>query len=809
MAPMTAELSTLRSISYRISSSPTSQLPQQIPSIAAKLAECKTLLSANHASAPKTSSEASVAVHKYRTLLATLLQDRTIQGRWAAIVLIKATIEIGGWETLQKCLPWVRGLLGILAKPDPPSSKKLCIVTLTRIFVLTREYPTLVREITTPSLPTFVQTCLQLAPGAPATLLQTVLESFNQLLPRHPTIFRSYLKQLNPLLAQTIAPTPSSKLSAERAAGPRYETTVQVSVAARQLYTQLPNSAPKGTSSEEWQAALKKTVGNAHRVADKVFRAVIEDWKPSTNVKVSVNGQTLEDEVQDLDADSMALPPWSGIFAGGERLVNLLRLAETYLLCATAGPVNVDLGAIADLLTRLLSLNVPSPSTSKDLSNYVRFNNQVGQEERENLWSILPEVHVAAIEVLLALSRRGVDSSTSFNAIMLDQLVMLFSSEKNTPKVRTACYLAVAHILGQCGVVLPKSSVEPLGPIIRACCDDILLVEQSSAPSKQNSQQNKTNGNSQQALTNADTFLSSSKGIDNPAARFEGLQEAAHSLLTALFSNIPHYLSDSLRTRMDRTAILTSDKDALLASCLNVASSRKFGKPAASMMPLLARLFGGERDVEALIRPRMPVIRTGGENVDDQDESDESEESEEEDGSEPEEAQDDEEKTEPFVGHELDTLLETATREDGASGDIAMGESNDANSEVAGTAFNGMDLDMGESESRITAKEDIELSTNNKRAQETNAPLSPTKRVKMGEGKPLTSLTQPLATPTVISSQQTVVTLAPSQTANLGLAEVSTSQGRAALPQDQGDPDSDEEDIVPLVFGQDTDDESE
>ena len=92
-AESAAELSILRAITYRLSSTPTTQLPQQVPAIAASLANCKSLLSSTQASGSKTSSEASVAIHKFRTLLSTLLQDRTIQGRWTAIVLVKATVE--------------------------------------------------------------------------------------------------------------------------------------------------------------------------------------------------------------------------------------------------------------------------------------------------------------------------------------------------------------------------------------------------------------------------------------------------------------------------------------------------------------------------------------------------------------------------------------------------------------------------------------------------------------------------------------------------------------------------------------------
>jgi pre-rRNA-processing protein RIX1 len=316
MAPVMTELATLRALTFRISSTATLQLPQHVPAIAASLANCRTLLSSPQAAASKTSSESSVAVHKYRTLLSALLQDRTIQGRWSAIVLIKATVEIGGWESLQKCLPWVRGLLGVLNKPDPPATKKLCIITLTRIFILTREYPTLIREITTPSLPALVQSSLQIANAkAPASLLQTILESFNELLPRHPTIFRTYLKQIHPLLARLLAPTPSNKLGQEEIPGTKLETTAGVVQAAQQLFVQTSSCAPKGASSDEWEKSLKTTVSSAHRVADRVFRAVIEDWQPSKR-DATTNGHILDDEVQDLEPQDMALPPWSGLFAG-------------------------------------------------------------------------------------------------------------------------------------------------------------------------------------------------------------------------------------------------------------------------------------------------------------------------------------------------------------------------------------------------------------------------------------------------------------------------------------------------------------
>jgi pre-rRNA-processing protein RIX1 len=802
MAPMASELATLRALTFRISSTATSQLPQHVPAIAASLASCRTLLSSAQASTSKTASEASVAVHKYRTLLSTLLQDRSIQGRWAAIVLIKSTIEVGGWETLQKSLPWVRGLLGILTKPDPFSSKQLCIITLTRIFFLTREYPSLIREITTPSLSPFIQSALQIAASksSPA-LLETVLESFNQLLPRHPTTFRSHLKGIHQLLNRTIAPTPSSKLGHEQPAGARSDVTPAVSEAARRLYTQLPCSAPKGAAAEEWQKSFRKAIENAHRLGDKVFRAVVEDWKSSARETATANGHTLDDEVQDLTIDAMFLPPWSGMFAGVERLLGLLSLIKTYILSPTTMPVGLNIGTVVDLLTRLLSLTISS-AKGQGFQNAIKFNNQVSKEERDNLWLVLPEIHVAAIDLLLALIQRSDASTTAIDAAMLDQIVWVFASEKDSPEICTACYTAVAELLQRSGIALPKSSIDPLGDMIRRCCDDILPLETNGTQQSQSSV-SKTNS-TPQATTNADAFLKAPKAT-NVSGNFVGLQNAARTLLPILFTHIrPQHLSDSLRARLDRTAILVRDKDAMIASVLNPPPSRKFGKPTASILPFLARHQSGEKDVEALLRPRMPVIRTGTHELEGVDE-DEEEESEEEEEM-PEEFEGDDE----FVGNELDTLLETARTSD-AGDDVAMAEVVDiAVATSAPLTLNDRPATSLESANAV-----------GKRPQEDSVSLSSPKRVKVSEEQEqLHVATLPVQTSaavptTVVAPKLEVPTVVPDLPATSQalahpvLAAPAAPSKKAGIPAEQDSDDDDDDDKISLVLGQDTDSESE
>ncbi|KAF1831219.1 hypothetical protein BDW02DRAFT_505803 [Decorospora gaudefroyi] len=803
MAPVTSELATLRALTFRISSTPTSQLPQHVPAIAASLANCRTLLSSAQTSGAKaTSSESSVAIHKYRTLLSTLLQDRTPQGRWCAIVLVKATVEVGGWETLQKSLPWVRGLVGFLNKPDPPSSKKLCIITLTRIFLLTREYPTLVREITTPSLPAFVQSCLQIinSKAVTPTLLQIILECFNELLPRHPTIFRSYLKHLYPLLGHLVAPTPSSKISREET-GTKYATTSEIATAARQLYVQLPCCAPKGASSEEWAKSLKSSVNNAHLTADRIFRAVLEDWQSTAREASSVNGHTVDDEVQDLEPNK-EMSPWSGIFAGGERLNGLLRIISEFLESPTANPVYFSVGMIVDLISRILSLTIPA-SSSKSFENAVRINAQVSKEERENLWLLLPDVHVAAIEVLLALAHRSQASTLALDAIIIDQLVWVFVAERDTAIVRTACYTVTATLLKRSGVALNKSTIDSLVPLIRACCDDLLQPEISSTPAKQTPGQAKANGNSQPQVTaNADTFLTSSKSTVDPVAAFAGLKEAAHTLLPTLLANIsPQYLSDSMRARLDRTAIITQNKDAMVASILNPPPSKKFGKPAASILPLIARSFPAEKDVEGMLRPRMPVIRLGGQELE-TDEADDDMDVEEE----PENLHlaDDH-----FVGQELDNLLETAGQTDTVVKDFAV---SDASTSVTTAVAASNPVAKGPAAQTFDSviPEPTQFLDTPKRPLGDRGTLSPSKRAKTGEDEQRTAHPIPPISVATSSADASATSPVPA-TSDFTATNTASAAPELPEPGEAGpdDTDSDDDDKISLVLGQDTDDESE
>ncbi|TKA67844.1 hypothetical protein B0A55_09126 [Friedmanniomyces simplex] len=598
---VTSAQATLRAITYRLSSTPPKQLPHVAAQLACNLWASKDLISSPPAPT-KQGNEGSVTVNRFRTYLSTLLQDRTVEGRWAGVVLVKATIEAGGVEVLSKSNAWVRSLLGILKKPDPPATRILAVITLTRIFTLTWEYTNLIREITTPALPAFIGTCLSNVENQRCSggELRTVLEAFATLIPRHPTMFRTHEAPMRSILLRILSTTPSTAGS-----GRHYSTEHRVS--AQRLLVLLHNCAPKQSAAEKWDEALKTTIIAAHTTCDRIFRSMVEDWQSTSGVQPSLAvNALLRGEAEMEGDDAVGMSGWNGVYAGSERLIALLGLLSSHIGTATAGAVTVRLGLLVDLLTRLFSLRTP---LGKQIT--LKPNQQVSKDEREALFAVLPGVHLAALDLTRSILLRFGTTAASLTQPLLAQITWLFQAEAADSGVRTAIYGALADVLELQGSSLSRGDVADVESIVKACCrdllpsDEITSMAKGAAPAK--------------SSQNAVLGLQSTKGTFTNAAAT--LRLAAEALLPLCFSQIAStHIPGRLRTLMERTAILTQHKDALVASVLNPAPNGSRTKMQPSLLPLLAKQYPHSAEVEALLRPRMPVIKTGRSGADEDEE---------------------------------------------------------------------------------------------------------------------------------------------------------------------------------------------
>ncbi|KAI5364890.1 Putative pre-rRNA-processing protein RIX1 [Septoria linicola] len=588
---MAQSTASLRALTYRLTSTPTQHLPGIVGQIAGALWSCKDILSVS--TDTKATGEAATAVHRYKTQLNTLLQDRTVEGRWAAVVLVKATIEAGGLEVLSKSNPWVKHLLGILKRPDPPTTRQLAVLTLTRIFMLTWDYSNIVREITTPALAAFIPTCISNIQNKRCSNaeLETVLEAFASLVPKHPTTFRQNESKIRGILTTIISS------SSTYVPGRQYSDSHRA--AAARLLVLLHHCAPKQGGSDKWQETLKAGVEAAHMTCNHLFRAVHEDWPSVSGVTPSERtSRLLNGELEVEDEDSVGLKPWKGVYAGAERLIALLDLLGSHLAIATSTAISVRIGLVNDLLTRLFGVVAPYHGKQE----FVKLNNQISRDERDALFMVLPRIHVAAMQLDRIRITRFSSCTISTHPVTIDHIVYVFQAEGKDDQIRIAAYDLLAATLQVSGPSMGKNEVGELTAILKSCCTDLLPSAKDATSTTENRANGQAGGIKQQ-LGMAGAAISQS----HPASQRE-LAGAAQSLLRVALLRI-EALPAQLRALVDRTAVLTRDHQLLQASVMNPPPKKSAsGSAPASLLPFLAREFGETAEVDVLLRPRMPVI---------------------------------------------------------------------------------------------------------------------------------------------------------------------------------------------------------
>jgi hypothetical protein len=255
-----------------------------------------------------------------------------------------------------------------------------------------------------------------------------------------------------------------------------------------------------------------------------------------------------------------------------------------------------------DAASRLCLIARLSPKTqSWDQSIQTRA--AIGRDEKEELWSAIPDIHVAVLQVFCVLIQRFEKDTLPLVPEILDHIIRVFNSATDNEIIRTAAYQTLKDALSIAGPTLSKPTVDMLGPIIGACCRD--LQEDSGhlkQPNKQasNSGETKKNGIS----VNADLFLQ--KPQDSAGSQSVSLnprhKAAASALLASLLAELPQqHLKPSLRSLLDQTAILTKDRDAMLASVLNPYLDPK-GRRYASLLPHLTQQYPQD--------PALDILRT-------------------------------------------------------------------------------------------------------------------------------------------------------------------------------------------------------
>ena len=144
------------------------------------------------------------------------------------------------------------------------------------------------------------------------------------------------------------------------------------------------------------------------------------------------------------------------------------------------------------------------------------------------------------------------------------------------------------------------------------CCEDLLPSTEIQLQGGQASTPEATKAANGLTLpANPDSYLKAANNKVDLCVTPAKVHQAAQELLMLALTNLPKdFLPFSLRCQIDRTAIISNNKEVMLASVMNPIPKRRRQKQTSSILPLLARAHSEALPVEALLRPQMPPIHS-------------------------------------------------------------------------------------------------------------------------------------------------------------------------------------------------------
>ncbi|KEF60564.1 uncharacterized protein A1O9_02125 [Exophiala aquamarina CBS 119918] len=585
-----------RALVNRLNVTPVEELPRLAGFLASSLAGC----SLERYFTDARTNASPVIAHKLKTRISALLQGRSQAGRLSAVILIKTIIESAGSNLLASSEPWARGLLSCLGKAEPPEIKKLYLTTITRIFVLTQHQPALIREITTPLLPSFLTTCLSLirpivarsgdqSVSVPSPLLDTVLQCWLHLLPQHASIFRPFLNRIKPICLSFIEDHRSPKC------------TLEFSI---RVLCSLISCAPKNTAGQEWSQMSSSVIGLAHGTASDVFRAILEDHESNNpSLIASAKKHNFAKPQETSGKDQLGLAAWKGVSEGSSRLATLLSWLRHLLSSGTTQQVQVPFGEVLDLTTRILSVNVPESQSGP--GHNLRYHIEASKEERDELLLNLPRLNISCLALLWSLCTTHDGSLLPLYRVMCDQVLFKSQTMSWHQEIRVLCYDIIRHLGSTSNLYELDIHRKALSSLIAQVFDD-LKAALSNADSNKPGENFKELTLVTKTIQRTDIY-SVQRLLDKPSSTFG----SAWKLLPVLLgSGAAPLLSRQARTEADRLAILLNHREAMLASVLNPVFSEDGYIATASVLPFLTRSAAGTTAVEALLRPRFPPAQT-------------------------------------------------------------------------------------------------------------------------------------------------------------------------------------------------------
>lgn len=545
--------------------------------------------------------EAQVAIQSLKTMITTLLRGTHESSRWSGVVLADAVLHQGGRPILSECGQWVRLMVASLSKPEPAAILSTTIAAVTRALCDTHQLPDLRRELTASVLTTFITTTMSLLITirtedgteklSSSGVAQTILHCYNLLLPRFSSAFKPHVVRLTKLLSD---PLPAS-----------------CDHLGKCLQIRLRFSRVRGGDQESWRTGLESAMEQLHALLSDLLSPLIETpfygregyWKASSESR-GTDDQSTQSSLVRLICDRLS------------------RL-EAYFSVPTSESIPVDIGLLTSLIRRCFAAVLDQDTRKSQNHPIVAARVRPGADRGliDGLRSHLPRLHIATIRLLRIILIRCGRHVSCTAPIMLRDVCNVLLAESWHINLRVTIYHLIPQLLRLQGVSRSRAESHALMHVLRIACDDCL----AAGWSERRVQQGLLNGNSKESEN--PISVGRNQRVDKDSQNLlvhhqTPIQKAASQILAPAIEFIPNtVLAQALRTTIEKTAILTRNRDAMIAAALNPPRTNG-AHQRATLIPHLAREYTNDVVIQSLLKPRMPCMNASQVNATSDEEDD-------------------------------------------------------------------------------------------------------------------------------------------------------------------------------------------
>ena len=565
--------SRLRALTYRLTTTPATQLPALAARLPAHLAACQPLLLNGPSSSSSSPADGTAALlHALRTRASALLRDRSASARLAGVLLVRGLLGHSGPEMARVSgAEWTRALVSLAGRgADPPASRALAVVAVVRACEAARGVEGAVREWVTPNLAAFISACLACA--AERSIVETVLRAMAALLPWHAGVFRPFITQVLKVLGGLVW-IPRAMVESDEE-GPK-DVEPSVREAAMEVYVLLHGAATKAGGLEDRDAGLSKAVDEAR-------------------IAIKGNLFTNPTEPQQKSKDGRCL----FVAKSADDLCCFLEMIGAYISTPSNKPMSIPAGKIVQLI---LDISTASPSSIQPTAN---------EAKRDQFALGLPQLQASALDLATVLTKRLNKAILPVGHSILQAIANTLEMNPGNPDVRIAAYTTTTTLLPLIGPALTRPQTAPLHSLIRGCTLDI-----TPPPSP--------------ASTNTTTISTSTRAgaarttgpppHPPPAQPAAPLRAASLACLAALLAHAPApALAAQQRADLERAAVLAPRARRPARRRAEPAAPRRRRRRPAARRRAAGVVGGGGRrggaaaGLEGLVRPRVPPLLPWG-----------------------------------------------------------------------------------------------------------------------------------------------------------------------------------------------------